>query len=94
MCVLTSLDVTEGEESDPEVSVDGPLLGLAVGAAAVVYEARRVPLGPRVDHAVLENTHTHTYAHNMLHLGKDKIGKMDGLNEPMRCRSRVCCIHV
>lgn len=52
----TCRDVHQGEEPHPGVPVHRPLLGLAVGLAAVVHEARVVPLGPGVDDAVLRRT--------------------------------------
>lgn len=55
VCVLelTGLDVAECKESDANVSVDRPLLRLAVRAAAVVDEPSRVPLGAGVYHSIL-----------------------------------------
>lgn len=50
---LTSLDVGERKESDTNVSVDRPLLRLAIRAAAVVDEPSRVSLGAGVDHSIL-----------------------------------------
>lgn len=50
---LTSLDVGECKESDAKISVDRPLLRLAIRAAAVVDEASRVSLGAGVDHSIL-----------------------------------------
>lgn len=50
---LTYWDVADGEEADPRVPVDRPLLSLAVGLTAVVHEAGVVALGPGVDDAVL-----------------------------------------
>uniref|UniRef100_A0A6B0V356 Putative histone lysine n methyltransferase nsd3 n=1 Tax=Ixodes ricinus TaxID=34613 RepID=A0A6B0V356_IXORI len=45
-------DVSDGKDADTGVSVDSPLLGLAVGIAGVVHEARQVSPWPRVDDAV------------------------------------------
>ena len=42
-------DVGLSEYADARVSVDGPLLCLAVGLARVVHEARDIPLRTRVD---------------------------------------------
>lgn len=53
MLELTGLDVAECKEPDAHVSVDRPLLRLAVRAAAVVDEPSRVSLGAGVDHPVL-----------------------------------------
>lgn len=50
---FTCRDVADGEQADARVPVHRPLLRLAVGLAAVVHEARVVPLGPRVDDPVL-----------------------------------------
>lgn len=50
---LTSLDVGECEEADANVSVDRPLLRLAIRTAAVVDEPSRVSLGAGVDHSIL-----------------------------------------
>lgn len=57
VCVLelTGLDVAECKESDANVSVDRPLLRLAVRAAAVVDEPSRVPLGAGVYHSILDS---------------------------------------
>lgn len=50
---LTYWDVADGEEANPCVSVDCPLLRLAVGLTAVVHKAGVVAFGPGVDDAVL-----------------------------------------
>ena len=51
---LTGGDVHEGEQPHARVPAHRPLLGLTVGLAAVVHEARLVALGPGVDDPVLE----------------------------------------
>lgn len=50
---LTYWDVADSEEANPCVSVDCPLLRLAVGLTAVVHEAGVVAFRPSVDDAVL-----------------------------------------
>lgn len=55
---LTCGDVTQSEEADADVSVHRPLLCLAVWAAAVIHEARKVPFKPSVNHAILLHTQT------------------------------------
>lgn len=52
-CELTSLNITEGEESDANVSVHRPLLRFTVWAAAVVHKPRRVSFRAGVDHTIL-----------------------------------------
>lgn len=50
---LTYWDVADSEEANPCVSVDCPLLCLAVWLTAVVHEARVVAFGPSVNDAIL-----------------------------------------
>lgn len=53
-CELTSLDITEGEESNANISIYRPLLGFTVWAAAVVHKPRGVSFGASVDHTILQ----------------------------------------
>ena len=50
---LTGGDVHEGEQPHARVPAHRPLLGLTVGAAAVVHKAGGVPSGPCIDDAIL-----------------------------------------
>ncbi len=58
-CELTSLDITEGEESDANISVHRPLLRFTVWAAAVVHKPRRVSFRASVDHTILWGKNGH-----------------------------------
>ena len=58
-CELTSLDITEGEESNANVSVHRPLLRFTVWAAAVVHKPRRVSLWASVYHTILRGRDGH-----------------------------------
>lgn len=49
----TSLNITKCKESNADISIDHPLLSFTVGAAAVVYEPRRVSFRPSVNHTIL-----------------------------------------
>ena len=51
---FTGRDVDQGEQPHARVPAHRPLLGLTVGLAAVVHEARLVALGPGIDDPVLE----------------------------------------
>ena len=51
---FTGRDVDQGEQPHARVPAHRPLLGLTVGLAAVVHEARVVALGPGIDDPVLD----------------------------------------
>lgn len=51
---LTYWDVTDGKQTDTRVAVHRPLLRLTVGLAAVVHEARVVPLRTSINDPVLQ----------------------------------------
>lgn len=50
---LTRLNITEGKESDVNVSVYCPLLCFTVWVAAVVYKPRQVAFQAGIYHAIL-----------------------------------------